>query len=292
MARARDRPRRGCPSRAGSRSSVAQGGGCSRRRPRLGGIERIGQPGEQRRRVVGRSQHEAALDRYERSPNNDPAVPAERAPGDMPAMLGLVRQQQFQLETGTRQQGGHADEPREDVLRAAAPRRAPARQDLAVAREADDPAIQRDRHDEADGVAVEQALELPPQRREAAGLDLDECPAADEICDVAIDGVLDEVARAPVPPFSCSVEQTLVQRPDHVPAVSPPRAADLRPTTPIWPKCQRRVSEELRRLRPCNEEAALAASSSCRATADERPNDLLDRDLEASDDAGVAASRE
>ncbi len=41
-----------------------------------------------------------------------------------------------------------------------------------------------------------------------------------------------------------------------------------------------------------NEEAALAASSSCRATADQRPNDLLDRDLEASDDAGVAASRE
>ena len=41
-----------------------------------------------------------------------------------------------------------------------------------------------------------------------------------------------------------------------------------------------------------SEEAALAASSSCRATADKRPNDLLDRDLEASDDAGVAASRE
>jgi hypothetical protein len=41
-----------------------------------------------------------------------------------------------------------------------------------------------------------------------------------------------------------------------------------------------------------NEGAALAASSLCRATADERPNDLLDRDLEASDDAGVAASRE
>jgi hypothetical protein len=28
------------------------------------------------------------------------------------------------------------------------------------------------------------------------------------------------------------------------------------------------------------------------ATANKRPNDLLDRDLEASDDAGVAASRE
>jgi hypothetical protein len=41
-----------------------------------------------------------------------------------------------------------------------------------------------------------------------------------------------------------------------------------------------------------SEEAALAAPSSCRATADKRPNDLLDRDLEASDDAGVAASRE
>ena len=45
-------------------------------------------------------------------------------------------------------------------------------------------------------------------------------------------------------------------------------------------------------LTPVCEEAALAASSSCRATADIRPNDLLDRDLEASDDAGVAASRE
>jgi hypothetical protein len=41
-----------------------------------------------------------------------------------------------------------------------------------------------------------------------------------------------------------------------------------------------------------SEEAALAASSSCRATADRRPTDLLDWDLEASDDAGVAASRE
>ena len=40
------------------------------------------------------------------------------------------------------------------------------------------------------------------------------------------------------------------------------------------------------------EEAALAAPSSCRATAGKRPSDLLDRDLEASDDAGVAASRE
>jgi hypothetical protein len=37
-----------------------------------------------------------------------------------------------------------------------------------------------------------------------------------------------------------------------------------------------------------SEEAALAASSSCPATADKRSNDLLDRDLEASDDAGVA----
>src|SRR5215211_1885671 len=43
---------------------------------------------------------------------------------------------------------------------------------------------------------------------------------------------------------------------------------------------------------PPGEEAARAASSSCRATDEERPKDLLDRDLEASDDAGVAASRE
>src|SRR5215213_9787589 len=43
---------------------------------------------------------------------------------------------------------------------------------------------------------------------------------------------------------------------------------------------------------PLGEEAARAASSSCRATDEERPKDLLDRDLEASDDAGVAASRE
>ena len=41
-----------------------------------------------------------------------------------------------------------------------------------------------------------------------------------------------------------------------------------------------------------SEEAALAASSSCRAAVGKRPNDLLDRDLEASDDAGVAAPRE
>ena len=48
-------------------------------------------------------------------------------------------------------------------------------------------------------MAVEQALELPPQRREAAGLDLDERAAADEVDDVAVDRVLDQVARAPIP---------------------------------------------------------------------------------------------
>ena len=41
-----------------------------------------------------------------------------------------------------------------------------------------------------------------------------------------------------------------------------------------------------------SEEAALAASSSSRATADKPPSDLLHRDLEASDDAGVTSSRE
>ena len=40
------------------------------------------------------------------------------------------------------------------------------------------------------------------------------------------------------------------------------------------------------------EEAAFAASSSIQLRPTRRPNDLLDRDLEASDDAGVAASRE
>jgi hypothetical protein len=57
-------------------------------------------------------------------------------------------------------------------------------------------------------------------------------------------------------------------------------------------KAEREEREQDRRRVVVGEEAAHAAPSSCRAAADKRPNDLLDRDLEASDDAGVAASRE
>lgn len=57
-------------------------------------------------------------------------------------------------------------------------------------------------------------LQLAPEWREAAGLDLDQQVAADEIDDETVDDLLDAIALASVPVFELGVQRTLVQRPD------------------------------------------------------------------------------
>src|SRR6266567_4106576 len=57
-------------------------------------------------------------------------------------------------------------------------------------------------------------FELASQRCEAAGLDLDQQVAADEIDDETVDDPLDAIATASVPVLELSVQRTLVERPD------------------------------------------------------------------------------
>jgi hypothetical protein len=57
-------------------------------------------------------------------------------------------------------------------------------------------------------------LELAAQRCEAAGLDLDQQVAADEIDDEAADELFDAIVGALVPVLELSVQRTLVERSD------------------------------------------------------------------------------
>ncbi len=57
-------------------------------------------------------------------------------------------------------------------------------------------------------------LELASERSEAAGLDLHQEVAADQIDDETVDELLDAIARASVPVLELSVQRTLVERPD------------------------------------------------------------------------------
>jgi hypothetical protein len=59
-----------------------------------------------------------------------------------------------------------------------------------------------------------QQLELAAQRCEAAGLDLDQKVAADEIDDEAAGDLFDAIAGALVPILELSVQRTLVERSD------------------------------------------------------------------------------
>src|SRR4051794_24044945 len=68
---------------------------------------------------------------------------------------------------------------------------------------------------------LEQPLELAPERRKAAGLDLDQRLATDKIDDVAADRMLDQIAGPRVPRLDLGMERALVQRSDHGPSCSP-----------------------------------------------------------------------
>jgi hypothetical protein len=59
-----------------------------------------------------------------------------------------------------------------------------------------------------------QQLELAAQRCEAAGLDLDQQVAADEVDDETADEPFDAIAGALIPVLELSVQRALVERPD------------------------------------------------------------------------------
>jgi hypothetical protein len=73
-------------------------------------------------------------------------------------------------------------------------------------------------------------LELAPQGRKAAGLDLDQQVAADEVDGETAGRLLEQVAGTAVPFLQLRVERALIERPDlHDDAPSTPLPRCLRP---------------------------------------------------------------
>lgn len=111
-----------------------------RRLRKLGGVEELGQrQREQPRGVGGRGEQPALFDGDQPAAGHDPAAPTERLPGTVEAELVLVGEDDLELEPGQAEERGDADEPAEDVLDAAAARRAAGGEDLALVREPDNP---------------------------------------------------------------------------------------------------------------------------------------------------------
>ena len=132
----------------------------------------------------------------ERAARDDPAAAPVGAARPEHAHLFLVRQHDLELEPLVREKRRDAHELGEDVLEPARLRRPPRREHDAVVGDAHDPPRHGDRRDEPDAMRAQELLELPPERREAAGLDLDQEVAADEVDDVGADRLLDAVAAA------------------------------------------------------------------------------------------------
>src|SRR6266516_1498722 len=61
-------------------------------------------------------------------------------------------------------------------------------------------------------MVLRELLQLAPEWREAAGLDLDQQLAPDEVDDETVDELLDAVAGAAVPVLELSMQRTLVER--------------------------------------------------------------------------------
>jgi MFS family permease len=155
---------------------------------------------------------------------------SERLPGTVDAELVLVGEDDLELEPGQAEERGDADEPAEDVLDAAAARRAAGGEDLALVREPDNPAPHRHRRDKPYRMLLREQLELAPQGCKAAGLDLDQQVAADEVDDETAGELLEQVAGTAVPFLQLRVERALVERPDlHDDAPSAPVPRCLRP---------------------------------------------------------------
>jgi hypothetical protein len=186
-----------------------------RGRGELRRVERLGERRRKKlRRVGGAGDPVRRLDGDEAPARHDPAVPPVRPAGRVVAQLLLVREQDLDLELRPAEQRRDADESREDVLELPLARRPPGRQHLAVGREEDDAARHRDRRDEPHGVLACEQVELPSQRREPAGLDLDQQVVAHHVDDVASDRVLQLVAGPAVPLLQLRVERALVHQAD------------------------------------------------------------------------------
>src|SRR6266496_259328 len=105
-------------------------------------------------------------------------------------------------------------------------------------------------------------LELAAQRCEAAGLDLDQQVAADEIDDETIDDPFDAIVGALVPVLELSVQRTLVERSDRR-ALTFLGSGDLEdgahdeaPSAP-WRSCLRQVTGPGRPAPPLTRENGL-----------------------------------
>src|SRR5439155_16897013 len=92
--------------------------------------------------------------------------------------------------------------------------RAAGGEDLALVREPDNPAPHRHRRDKAYRMLLPEQLKLAPQGRKAAGLDLDQQVATNEVDDETAADLLGLVAGTAVPLLQLRVERALVQCPD------------------------------------------------------------------------------
>ena len=114
-----------------------------------------------------------------------------------------------------REQCGDADEhgkhlEHRSVLRRHAPPRGGAR----AGRGLDDVTVPRDRIHERDRVTSEQRRELPLERHEAAGVDLDDAVAHDDVGHEAVDRLLGRVAAGGVAGLQGPVQGALVELAD------------------------------------------------------------------------------
>src|SRR6266852_2816724 len=180
-----------------------------RRLRKLGGVEDLGQrQREQPRGVGGPGEQPALFDGDQPAAGHDPAAPTDRLTGTVDAELVLVGEDDLELEAGQAEERGDADEPAEDVLDAAAARRAAGGEDLALVREPDNPARHRHRRDQP--------------------------VAADEVDHETAGGLLEQVAGTAIPFLQLRVERALIERPDlHDDAPSAPVLRCLRPAAGV-----------------------------------------------------------
>ena len=210
------------------------------RRSKLGRVERRFELRQEARNVIRPGDQHRLLDAHERPSLHDPPAATVRAAGLEHAQLVLVREQHLELEVRMSDECRDAHEAVEDIVQAAVSRRPARREDLAVVREAHDPAVDCNRRDESHAVLLRERVELLAQRREPTGLELDEQLVAHEVDHVAADLLLEQIARPPVPLLQLRVQRSLVERSDHTgmfcvePAGSLGRVGAVGPLTPQW----------------------------------------------------------
>ena len=129
------------------------------------------------------------------------------------AHVVLAAQQDLDRQVRVREQRRERHEALEDRGRARALRRRPRREHLAVRVHAHDPPLRRYGVDDADPMAIEQRVQLRPQRGETARLDLDQLAVgAHDVDHVAVDTHLEDVA---VQPLQLAVQRAFAELADH-----------------------------------------------------------------------------